>query len=453
MHDDKMIETLRALVSDPILFSLDAVRAVGIHDDDDTELAAKLRVQPHVPPELRSKLIEAVRSGRHLELEVPAIVFRQQIGKPNKNGLRFSTKSLPKVAASYAGKPMLVDHRSWMQSSRIGTIAASELVDGKLDTEPGGAAFRQIFRVVKPEAVISVLDGTIDRFSIGWDATGAVICTAHGTEVFTECDCWPLETVKIDKQSVIVEYEFTQAEGDETSSVNSPAVSGTKIEDVRAALAAQLRKTPKARKHRPMAFPKLAAALALTALSDEGDETRAVVVVQTLTMERDTLRTQLAEARTELATTKTALADATKSAREAGISAVIEDAYRSGKLAIKRDEKGKRIAGKVETQLRKHGETLGVDALRDYVAEMPEIVPVGQRALADETEEPERMEFAAGDDATLAKEFANVAAQLGVDPKTLAENHAKLSRGGRAIVNLPSVAVPPPVNPFNPSQK
>jgi hypothetical protein len=190
----------------------------------------------------KAKLIEAVRAGQHVELTMRAVTFKQRDGSPNKNFMRFKSSALGDIASSFAGKPALVDHNKWSQSARIGTILESEAVP-----LPGGwTGFRQTIRVVKPHAVISVLDGTIDRFSIGWDPRGKVLCTAHNVDVRSRAscywrdDCYPGKAVDVDGETKIAEYEWQSTEGLETSGVNSPAVSGTKIEDIRSALAAEL---------------------------------------------------------------------------------------------------------------------------------------------------------------------------------------------------------------------
>lgn len=212
------------LRSEPLIRSTLAIR-VG----DETLRAGDLTKR-------RGELIAAVRAGTHHELSVDAITFRQRDGHPNRKFLRFKPEALAAVAASYIGQPLILDHNAWDQHARIGTITASSLVH-----EAGAAAFKQTLQVVKPEAVISVLDGTLDRFSIGWNGTGAVMCTAHKVDVRSRgaCGCWPGDIATIDGKQHVVEYEFQSAEGTEVSGVNVPAVKGTGISDVRAALAAE----------------------------------------------------------------------------------------------------------------------------------------------------------------------------------------------------------------------
>lgn len=200
----------------------------------------------------RRSVIEAVRSGKQVELALTAKTFRQHDGVPNKRYLRIAKSALGDVARSFVGKPMLVDHASWSQRSRIGTITSSEQV-----ADGNGAAFRMGLRVVKPDAVISVLDGTLDRFSIGWSATGPVLCSVHRKDPRSSgsCGCWPGDQVMGDDGKLqTVEFEFQSAEGTEVSAVNVPAVAGTGIEEVRTQLAAELGFDPTRRAH-PASVP------------------------------------------------------------------------------------------------------------------------------------------------------------------------------------------------------
>jgi len=186
----------------------------------------------------RREVIKAVRAGEHAELHVRARTFRQKDGAPNKNYLRIATDKLPAVAASFIGKPMLRDHEQHNSTARIGTIVESKAVAAPDDwTE-----FHQVLHVVEPQAVIGVLTGLVDRFSIGWHRLGAVQCTAHKSDVTRRgsCGCWPGDRVEVDGKEHVVEFEFQNAEGVEVSTVNAPAVQGTGIEAVRAALSAEL---------------------------------------------------------------------------------------------------------------------------------------------------------------------------------------------------------------------
>lgn len=461
MPDPEELEP--ALVSDPIPFTLSAVSVCGAGGILDAPRIVELDGGGSLTDEERRILITRVRAGAHLELEVPITAFVQEDGKPNKKGMRFKTSTLSTVATSYVGKPMLVDHRSWSQSARMGTILASTAI-----AMPGGkrTEFRQKLRVVKPDAVISVLDGTIDRFSIGWNrGSGEVTCSVHGNKVDPwegryGCDCWPLQVVMVDGEPKIVEYEFTSAEGDETSAVVLPASGGTKIESIRAALAAAIRTFPPPQGHPLMNLTRLAAILGMSALST-ADEDRAVLAANELVRRASAAEAELAlykdralTAEGALATARTELATLTATRDTADINAQVDRAYREGKLSIQRDAEGKRIESKTEAALRKAGKTLGVAGLTSYVDEMPVIVPVGQRAVSEAlADNLPRTETGIGAESLPGEILDSVADQLGLDHKTVRANARELGTqrlgvsGARATVPYAPAPKQDPVNP------
>jgi hypothetical protein len=371
-----------------------------------------LKANRSVDADKRRELIKAVRGGEHAELTIRARTFRQKDGAPNKNFLRLNPAKLGEIAASFVGKPMLLDHRSWSQSARIGTIAESEAVE----QGHGWTAFMQTLQVVKPEAVISVLDGTLDRFSIGWSRNGgAVLCTAHKVDVTKRgaCGCWPGDSVDIDGKEHVVEFQFQTAEGTETSGVNTPAVSGTRIEDVRAALAVELGIS---RGEKSMNLVTTLAAI-FGCAATEADVTRAAEDAKrgklAAEQERDTVRT-------ELKTAKETAAKAVASALVSQVDALIEGAYRAGKLRYGRDEDGKATASKKEPRLRRIAKDDGIAGLRAELDEMDSTIPVGKRALEDG--DPVR-ELAVGEFGT---ELDRVAAELGLDPKDVQAEYASM---------------------------
>lgn len=335
----------------------------------------------------RRELITAVRGGQHMEVIAKARTYRQKKGQPNRRFLRFAADQLGAIASSFVGMPFLVDHNTYEQSARKGTILTSELVTDSR----GSSYFEMGFNVVKPEAVISILDGTLDRFSIGWFPTGPVLCSVHRTDVRgrNACSCWPGDTVEVDGKMQIVEYEFQAAEGKELSGVNVPAVKGTQIDEIRAALAAELHLPPTRNKERTMAFPRLAAVLGLTALT-EADEDRAVTIAEGMRQRALAAEQERDASRTELAAAKSALTVALAAGAKTRIDALINGAYSAGKLRWNRDDKGNATPSLREARLRKIAERDGVDALAAEIAELEVVVPVGQRAVADEVQEPPR---------------------------------------------------------------
>lgn len=377
----------------------------------------------------RLEMIQALRDGKHLELVVKrALAYRQPKGKPNRRYLRFNEDQLVSSAGSWRGQPFLVDHNTYEQDARKGSILTSEF---SLD-EKGAPALFMGFAVVKPEAAISVLDGTIDRFSIGWFSLGPVMCTVHGCDVTSSesCGCWPGEMVKLDGKEKIVEYEYQSFRGKELSAVNVPAVIGTRIEEYRAALAAELHLPPRRTtpKESVMAFPRLAAALALTVLG-EGDEDRAVAAVTalrerataseldaaTLRRENERLTSEL-RVQTELATR----------AQGEAIDSLIADAYKAGKLCYGKDAEGKSTPDALESLLRDFGKTAGRDALVAKLTAMKSVIPVGQPPIVNDTKEAPRQLAVVPTDA----EIRRAAQQMGVPEDDL-----------RARYSLPPLAM------------
>lgn len=328
----------------------------------------------------RAQMIAAIRAGQHAELDVQATTFRQKDGMPNRRFLRHKPESLESLAASYVGMPFLVDHDTHAQASRVGTITASKLHE---HGGTGWSSFKMSLHAVKPDAVISILDGTIDRFSIGWSRNGAVLCSVHGVDVTgrESCGCWPGDTVMLDGKPHVVEFEFQSAKGTEVSAVNVPAVEGTGIGDVRAALAAELSfvvPVPPAKE--TVMLTRLAAVLGLSALT-AAEEDRAVANVEEMRrgrlaaeQERDTARTRVTQLETELKTAKT-------SGLKTAVDAVLNEGYRTGRLVFGRDSENKALPDNFEPMLRQLAEHSGVDKLQATLATMPVRVPLGQHPL------------------------------------------------------------------------
>lgn len=394
----------------------------------------------------KAAIIEAVRAGKHAELKVRATTFRQKDGHPNKNALRFKSSQLGAIATSFTSKPFLVDHAKWAQSARKGTILSSE----GAPLAGGWFGFRQQLHVVKPDAVISVLDGTIDAFSIGWDPRGEVRCTAHNVDVrsrkscyWTE-GCYPGKLVEVDGEKKIAEYEWQTTEGLEVSGVNSPAVSGTKIENV-SQLAAELGLTrppsPEPR-NRPMKrFALLFAALAipskrhteLAELDDDKLDARLAEAVTEIRGELTAANEEKAAAITRAETAEKANEGvAGKLARLAELEVKEVDSeleaqgYRAGKLIRAKDKDGKSISSAREARLRRIAKEDGVPAMLSELAEMPVVVPVGKAALSEDDPNPRPPRLAAAGDIP-SNVLGSVASQLGLKEDELAEHHNRLS--------------------------
>lgn len=365
----------------------------------------------------RGELIEAVRAGKHIALNVTARTFRQS-PKSNRNYLRLAG-NLADGAKTFKGMPFLIDHDTYSVGSRMGTISSSALVQETQDR----IAFEQSLEVVDPDGVIRVLDGRIDRFSIGWFREGQVNCSAHGDNI-RECGCWPGESVKVEGKMKTCEYVFTAWSGKETSGVNVPAVQHTNIEDIRAALAAELQ-LPQRKKENRMNWQRLAAALGLT-LIDENSEGPALAAVEALSrrasgaeQERDEARRQLAAVQAQLTAAQAGVAAAGK----VRIDALIQGALAAGKLKVQRNEKGEVVQSAREQRLRRiAAEANGIAQLEAEIAELDVIVPVGRR-VAEGAREPEKAPALQVSDESLQVEMQIVADQLGLKVEDMVEFH------------------------------
>lgn len=372
----------------------------------------------------RRELIESSRGGKHIELAVMATTFRQQKGKANRRYLRLGGDLAAQVG-TFAGQPFLVDHNTREQESRKGTIRTATLVQ---ETQ-SRVAFQMEFLAVKPDAVISILDGTLDRFSIGWfpETGAAVMCTVHGVDVTKadSCGCWPGDVVMVDGKSHVVEFEFTAWKGKELSGVNIPAVQHTNIQEVRAALAAEIQiyaidQRP-VNKENKMKFTRLAAILGLAALTDT-DEDSAMAAVTSLQRRAETAEGRVATLQTELAQAKEALGAVTATAHEIQVNAMIESlGYQPGKLIRSRDSQdpAKTVASPRETRLRRIAKQDGIEALRAELAEMEVAIPIGGPSQASRVRQPAIAPLL-GDRAPLNEEnpyLASACNQLGVPLK------------------------------------
>lgn len=199
----------------------------------------------------RLDLLKQSRQGEVVQLDIAVMSF-QQPKRPtplpasmkrlaNRNFVTFRPQDLPKLAASFTGKPFLRDHMRRLDDVG-GRIRTSEL-----DERADRFRLHQGVTLLKPWAVEAALDGTLEMFSIAWEAAGgggfralrdSVFCTVCQKRLFSaDCPHMPGEVVKVanQKQSVIVEAEFRDPRGVELSGVAFPAVKGTKVESIKPA--------------------------------------------------------------------------------------------------------------------------------------------------------------------------------------------------------------------------
>lgn len=283
----------------------------------------------------RVELINRSRAGEFVELEMVATVFVQR-ETPNYNFLRFKAGDLPSFAKSYTGSPFLADHATSEQNRRGGTIITSKLIHG--DAEK---LFEQRLHLVKPWAVESALDGTLDRFSIGWYRGGTSECSICEA-TWLACSHWPGELDE--KTGKICELVQINPRGKETSYVNGPAVLGTsptsisQLEALDPQLAADILAADASPgvKDDMKTLAAMIAALALPATATEEDVLAAVQRQHTeLTSTRDQLTVSTSaneNTRTRLAALEVESIERAKLARVSVVDSSIDRLIAGGKL-------------------------------------------------------------------------------------------------------------------------
>lgn len=324
----------------------------------------------------REQLLADAVAGKDVRLVAEALTFIQR-DMPNRNMTRFKPGILRRLAKSFVGMPFLRDHRQEDSLARGGTILASELVD----VADGEKGFRQTIELSAPWAVEMALRGLLDRFSIGWHSAEGTVCSICEEPmstfwgfVFSECDHMPGEGY----DGTVCQLMFTSAEGVEVSAVTVPAVVGTELEEIRAALAAA--RAQGREPHRRTSMTRLHTVLGLDEDKPHEELVEAVLKVKgdldattlLLGAEREAhtaTKTALEEARQLLATIR-------REEEEIRTSELIEGAVRDGKIRPRLNAEGKREATEVERAIRLMAKTdrAGAEA---YVGDLPRILPVG----------------------------------------------------------------------------
>lgn len=321
----------------------------------------------------RRALLERVRAGEHVEVAFRARTFEQS-DKPNRNHIRFKPSILGKLARSFVGQPFLRDHGQSTLEDRGGTITGAELVKGVDDT----AGIEMTIRAVKPWAVTGLLDGTIDRFSIGWHPTAPIVCSVHkgllrGPE---SCGCYP--GAKSGGQTV--EAIFTGADGVEVSAVNVPAVPEARGIEFLAELSAWSCEATRDNAQGDRMI-KIATMLGMASGASEDDLAAALAKLQSSHATLEVRLTAAEERRTmvesKLAELTTAAEVAAKAALAQRVSADIERLYATGRLAVTRDAHGTRTPHAFEPALRAMVDAVGYDGFKAYADSLPVLSPIG----------------------------------------------------------------------------
>ena len=286
----------------------------------------------------RKDLIARVRAGEVIELELEIVPFIQR-ASANRNAIRFKNGMLSGFARSYKGVPFLRNHDQEDQAQRGGTILASKLESA----DDGTKGFRMRLKLVKPWAVESALDGTLDRFSIGWhrDRTQPMECSSCDAD-WLLCQHWP---GMLDEKGAVVQLVIAAAEGTEVSAVNVPAVVGTFIESISqlkaidpAQLADILAADASPGEQHDMKL--LAAVIAALALPTTTTEDEAAAAVTRTRDELATARDQLTVVNGQLSTARAAIATAQSEqkkreqlSRVSTVETGIQSLISAGKLA------------------------------------------------------------------------------------------------------------------------
>ncbi len=325
----------------------------------------------------RRRLLERVRAGEHVELAFRALTFYQSKA-PNRNFIKFRRGALEHLTRSFRGQPFLRDHGQTSVTDRGGTILGAELT--KTDDH---AAIEMDIRAVKPWAVEGLLDGTIDRFSIGWRPTAPIVCSVHRKPLRGKdgCLCWPGD--KVDDR--LVEAVFTGADGVEVSAVNVPAVPQAQGIEIRAALSAWLETREHVAAHHGGKMERIATMLGLGGAATEDDLAAALGKLKAKADALDALevKVEAAEERRKMVEAKlaehvAAAEAAVKVAIGQRVDAEIERLYATGRLAIARDVLGARVPHPLESHLRRMVDALGFEAFKSYADSLPVLAPIGQ---------------------------------------------------------------------------
>ncbi len=369
-------------------------------------------VPTELSAEVRSTLLAQFRAGEFTgPLLVEATTFVQRV-TPNRNFSRFARGTLRAGAKSFVGQVVLLDHDQRSQMARIGTIVKSA---ASKDAE-GNVTFIQTLSIVKLHAIESVLDGTIDRFSIGWFPTGPITCSVHDQPLWGKdcCTCWPGDTVNGKR----VEAVFTAWEGIEVSAVNVPAVVGTGIDQIRAALTALREdnndgKTPSLNtKETKTMNIRNYLGLAETATDEEVQAALAAKDAKLLTLEG-----QVAQHQASAAQTETQLA----AARAARVDTAIASAYADGRLAIVRDSAGKQIASELETRIRSVA-SASADSAISLLDALPKMHPNGNPAALQSQLPPAKLDESTRPGGGMSTQLENMLPLMGLDATDVASH-------------------------------
>lgn len=367
-------------------------------------------------------LLEKVRAGEHVELDVEAVTYIQR-DAPNRNFIRFKKAILGRLAKSGKGNPFLTDHNQHSVLARGGTITKSSAQRNAA----GETEFAQVFHLVKPWAVEGVLDGTIDRFSIGWSPTGPITYAHNGEPLEDWPRYWPGDTIELDGETIVVEWEFSAADLVETSAVNVPAVTGTGITGFRAALSAHLGGTPPI----PPEEQRMKKVFKALGLSADAAEESVLAAVEKLEHDRGAAAKLAEDAELKLKAeceaherTRAQLAEHEQRAAATAatqLDTAIAKLYEEGRLLKVQKGEGRAEPDAAEATYREIHAKLGQKAFDVAAARLPAKVPAGRQA-GDEDPTPT---LAVGE---FSERMVKRLAEMGMTPEQYRKN---MERGGQ----------------------
>jgi phage head maturation protease len=289
----------------------------------------------------------------------------------NANNVRFKNGILSKLAKSFVGVPLLADHDRRL-ASRAGTVTAA-----KANKTEDGVEFQMSAKVTAPWAIESLLTGNLDRFSIGWDFPGVdtLECSECGKPVLENCSHSPGELSE-KKTGQRIDYVFTEAWGVEVSAVSVPAVSGTRIDDLRHSLSALAARVAAAKETRhnargeQMNKVKEFFGLGLDASEDSVltaiDKERATLLAAKQALCAATERATALEA--EKLSLQAINSELVAKQKASQLDALVSE-Y-ANRLPLERNEAGDRVISKLETTVRELG-AKDFDAAKSILESLP----------------------------------------------------------------------------------
>ena len=364
----------------------------------------------------KEALILAARAGKLVSVLMRAITYVQR-ATPNRNCVRFAPSALRPLAKSFVGQPFLRDHCSYDSAARGGTILECTIEQDAA----GDYTMTQVIDVTDPATLEMILRGNLDRFSIGWEATGPVVCSVCECAyrdgwcgMYPTCEHMPGDSVEKKNGSQICEAVFTSAAGVETSGVVVPAVDGTEIEGIRAALSAARAQ------HKEPHVKNFALITAVLGLSADVDESVAVAEITKLKDERDGLRATLKDKGEQLDAASGKLAALELAGRESRRANLLKRGIDEGRFLPKSNSE------KHAEQLAARGD---LDGLQAFIDDLPKggAAPIGLSRQSGGTD-PTPPEIAGA----LTPAEISVAKQMGIKPEDFLKSKQQMTGGTAA---------------------